>query len=86
MGQVKYLYLACCLLSFLTCLRRTAAQQAAVSQQGGWDMSRPPPHMSTPPPHLMQPKIPSLPYFELPAGKGPWFSQCSMIIDHYRQG
>lgn len=31
-------------------------------------MSRPPPHMSTPPPHLMQPKIPSLPYFELPAG------------------
>merc|ERR1719341_942592 len=47
---------------------RTAAQQAAVSQQGGWDMSRPPPHMSTPPPHMMQPKIPSLPYFELPAG------------------
>ena len=33
-------------------------------------MSRPPPHMSTPPPHMMQPKIPSLPYFELPAGTG----------------
>jgi len=47
---------------------RTAAQQAAVSQQGGWDMSRPPPNLSQPPPHLMEPKIPSLPYFELPAG------------------
>ena len=52
-------------------LSRTAAQQAAVSQQGGWDMSRPPPNLSQPPPHLMEPKIPSLPYFELPAGGPP---------------